>query len=119
MINLDATKVKAFLEGAVTVETVDKAAVTDIRFNYDRNTVSIWVNYGALVSSALSESNRAAPLLLEVDLTTGDVRSEGQVLGTLSPAQLTSFQNTAKSLRNSAETFLVNVGLVVGTQTAW
>jgi len=119
VINLDSTKVKAFLEGAVTVESVDKAAVSDIRFNYSRNTVFIWVHYGALVSSVLSESNRAAPLLLEVDLSTGDVRSSGQVLGTLSSAQLTSFQTTAKNLRNNAETFLVNVGLIVGTQTAW
>jgi hypothetical protein len=121
-IALAATSILEFLKGSTALETDNAAAVTGINIAYTtaQTSVGITISYGQMVSGAFVPGTLAAPTIVTVNLTSGAVTDQnGNLLGTLTGSSLTAFIDTLIGWRNTAESWLASVDLVLGTYTAW
>jgi hypothetical protein len=121
-IALASNSILEFLKGSTALETDNAAAVTavDMAFGSTQTSVSIMISYGQMVSGAFVPGTLAAPTIVTVNLTSGAVTDQnGHLLGTLTGSSLTAFVDTLIGWRNTAESWLASVDLVLGTYTAW
>lgn len=119
-ITLDITKVQTFAVGAAAFETDDTAALIWFHVDYQSNTATLDFAYGTMTAGVFTRGATTKDLVLSIQLASGAITySDGTPNGTLTPAQLTPLQNRVTGVRNGMETFVVNKGLVVGTQVPW
>lgn len=120
-ITLPAGLTSSLVVGGVTQETDAFAAVCDLRADYLTNQLRFRVLQGTTSGQTFSVGGITPSYEVTIDCVTGKwTISNSALTGTLGGAALTSIQNIFKTLRNNAETFVVNQNLFPGaSQVNW
>lgn len=121
-ITLTAAQATAFQLGGVTVESNPNAACVPIQIDFNANTVTFILQQGTTSGANFTIGAHGQFVSVTINLVTGQWSTNGAIgiSGTLSAPALANLLTTLRGLRNSAETFAINNGIIPGaTQVPW
>ena len=116
MINLQNAAVLT-VNGAVA-ESDSQAALYYYEVNFPLS-VRLFYGYGSATATSFTGGSQVPRVIVNLNLQTGVWSSSNGLSGTVSGAGFTTAQTDFLVLENTAETFAVNTGIIVGTTTAW
>jgi hypothetical protein len=120
-VTLNASAVETHSIGGQVVETNSQGAVSFLSIDFNGNILTLNTVMGSLSGNNLTPgAHSSQDFSLSINLSSGAwTNNLTAATGTLAPTALSSLVSVLKGLRNNAENFLVNQGMIAGVQVPW
>lgn len=122
-ISLAGAQTETFQRNGVTIETHDSGALGSTFTDFLGQTETATFVFGTPANNSFTQGPtfgvQTSPVIVEINLATGQWRTNKGTSGTIGAGALTTLNNNERNRRNGLETIANAQGWVTGTVTAW